>query len=408
MSTTNTDPQPPKKRRTAGANGLRGKRPRSLMARAARAFVVGLDIVAGAGLVASGYGGCVSPLEHGGIYGVMLLSFPIWLAACVVLLLGQLLFFRKGAVLTAVFMLATSGPVLDFAPLHLPFPSRKPAEGNHTFTLLTYNVSNTNYWLQNPTARTDTTMANPILDMIISRKPDVVCLQELHGLWAGPATNTTPEQLDSINRIYPYIIRSGASLMLLSKFPAEAIHLEYTFKEHGGDMAAYALMIADRRVALFNVHLQSIGLSPSDKDLYRDLTKLQVPGAGDIKNDIRDVKSQLLDKLSAANVQRARQCRQLVRYLEHYGGPDAIVCGDFNDVPDCYTIRELGDYGMRDVYPEIGFGPMYTFNANRFFFCIDHILYRGSLRPLDITKGRMKWSDHYPLTVEFEVTGNRE
>ena len=50
-----------------------------------------------------------------------------------------------------------------------------------------------------------------------------------------------------------------------------------------------------------------------------------------------------------------------------------------------------------------GFGPMITYNARHLYFCIDHVLYRGALTPLYISKGTIKTSDHYPLTVDFAV-----
>ena len=87
-----------------------------------------------------------------------------------------------------------------------------------------------------------------------------------------------------------------------------------------------------------------------------------------------------------------------MQWLRLYGGPDVIICGDFNDVPGCHAIRTFADAGFHSVYPSIGFGPMITYNARHLYFCIDHVLYRGALTPLYISKGTLKTSDHYPLT----------
>ena len=44
--------------------------------------------------------------------------------------------------------------------------------------------------------------------------------------------------------------------------------------------------------------------------------------------------------------------------IRHYGGPNVIVCGDFNDVPGSYPVRSFADAGFQSVYPKIGFGPI--------------------------------------------------
>lgn len=376
-------------------------RTRSVWTRTWHTFFAVLDVIVGAVMIFSGYAGNISPLSEGGLYGVVALSFPIWMAASFLLLAVQLFIYRRGAAVTGAFMLACAGPLLTNCPLNIRFFKPDAPEGWRSFTLMTYNCSNLNFWKQPGHIVGDTLAPNPIVDDIIRHKPDVVALQELHALKQDVSLNITAAQIDSIRRIYPHIVCSGKALVLLSRFPVEPIHLDFTPHGVGGDMSAYAISVYGRRVALFNVHLQSIGLSHADKSLYTDLTSLKTSEG--LRSDLHGVKSQLLSKLSAANVARARECRQLLRYLSYYGGPDAIVCGDFNDGPGCYSIRELEGFRMKSVYPEIGFGPMITFNDNRFYFCIDHVLYRGDMKPLDITKGRMKWSDHYPLTVKFAI-----
>ena len=80
------------------------------------------------------------------------------------------------------------------------------------------------------------------------------------------------------------------------------------------------------------------------------------------------------------------------------------MAGDFNDVPGCYTLEYLADLGFHNVYSEIGCGPDITYNSDRFYFRIDHVLYRGALQPLSIRRGRIRSSDHYPLIVDFAIT----
>ena len=81
-----------------------------------------------------------------------------------------------------------------------------------------------------------------------------------------------------------------------------------------------------------------------------------------------------------------------------------IVCGDFNDTPGSYSYRTVRGDDMRDAYLDCAFGPAITYHDNRFYFKIDHVLYRGNLRAVDIERGRIDASDHYPLLATFVLS----
>ena len=183
----------------------------------------------------------------------------------------------------------------------------------------------------------------------------------------------------------------------MSKFPVTPVHLDVSSQERGNfcDAAAYVVDVEGRRLALFNVHMQSYSLTANDKAAYRDLTRLRPD------EDIHELRNTLLYKLEVAAMRRSKQAHTLARYIEYYGGENVVLCGDFNDVPGCYTLRTLADTGMREVWPEVAFGPTWTYNANRFFFRIDHLMWRGAFRPVDIRRPHVPYSDHYPLVTTF-------
>ena len=378
-----------KRAATKPAKKTKDKRRRSPWMVALDVLLTVLSVLSGMALGLTSYAGYVSPLSHDGIWGVFPLCFPFALLATFLLFVIQLFHNRIGAVITALAMIACGGPILNYCPLHIG--TEKAGEGKETFSLLTYNVLN--FW-----PRDTTVQNNGALQYIIDQDADVVCLQEAAALVPSKTTKITKAQVDTIKARYPHISYYGSSQAILSKFPIKVIHLDAGPGNFGsGDLGAWRLTLpSGRLVTIFDVHLYSFGLNSDDKALYRQLTNLR-------KEPLDDVKEQLIDKLRTASKGRARQVMQLLRWIRLYGGPDAIVCGDFNDVPGCYTIHELADVGFKSAYPQVGFGPMVTFNANRFYFCIDHVLTRGDLKPLSLKKGRLKASDHYPLTVELEV-----
>lgn len=367
---------------------------RGFFGRLIRGLVVFIDILVGAALFASAYAGNVSPLKYGGAWGIAGLAFGPVLAVAVLLLVLQLIWFRKGALLMALFMLSCAGPIFTFCPLNMHFGPEKPGPDKKTFRIMAYNVAN----LQDQRAAGSYDSSyNAMVSYMLAMDPDIICLSEAADLGVYPRGHITAQQYDSLQRRYPHIIISGRAQATLSKYPIEPIHVSLDRSGFSaGDVGIYRVCLpGGKLMTLFNCHLESLGLNDGDKEVYRELTELH-------SEDFSNVRNRLLRKIADANVARARQTQMLLGVIRHYGGPNVIICGDFNDVPDCYAIRTFGDAGFRSVYPQLGFGPMVTFNANRFYFCIDHILYRGDLRPLDIEKGTLKASDHYPLTAEFE------
>lgn len=356
-------------------------------------IMIGLNVLYVLVLLATAYGGYLSPLKYGGTVGILPLCFPFAVVAGIVLIAIDVLISRRAAIVTLCGLVFSGGPLLDFFPMHIGSP--KASAGADTFTLMTYNVFQ---FMPRGEESGSPGEGSPTLQYILDRNPDVVCLQEALILRPHPHNLISKTQSDSIFARYPNVIHSDNGQCVLSKLPIDAIHLNTQEVDFAGaDIGAYRLTLpSGRLVGLFNVHLNSYQLNDDDKELYRDLTKLH-------REPISDVRSQLLDKLSAAAVGRARQAQQLLRWIRLYGGPDAIVCGDFNDVTNCYAVHALADAGFRDVYSRVGFGYMYTYNANRLYFCIDHILTRGDIVPVWLKKGALKSSDHYPLEVELSI-----
>lgn len=369
-----------------------GRRSRSGWGKFWRIAFVVFDVLMVCALALTGYAGYVSPLQHGGIWGVLPLGFTVVLLAAVIFFALQLFVYRPGAaVLFAGFMLC-AGPILDNCPFN--FGSLKIPEGAESFTLMSYNVHN--FGLDDGSANPDTT-SNPQIDYILRQNADIVCLQEAADIFRQ-STRLSWSQRKRLSEAYPEISFDGTELVVLSKYPLKSVHLDATRANFaGGHASCYHVTLPSSRIlTLFNVHLQSLSLVEADRDVFMELTELKRPKATQVKN-------QLFDKAAEAAVTRARQARQLMRYIRLYGGPDAILTGDFNDVPGCYTIRTLEDAGFRDTYPSVGFGPMITFNSTRLYFCIDHTMYRGALVPVDLRRGKTRASDHYPLVSRFYI-----
>lgn len=382
-------PRSPRSKNTAQTPATR----RSAWQTVWRTIALVIDLCVGTALILTAFAGNISPLKHGGIWGVLPLLFPACIIATVVLLIAQLFWHRRGAIVLGVAMLICGGPILDFAPLN--FRHYKPKAGDTEFNLMSFNVHN--FLRPGTKANTDTT-DNAIVDYIIAADADIVCLQEATFLGTIRKGYLTAAQAAKLHDAYPHVHTNASELAVLSKYPLEAIHLDDAKEFKGGNVSCFRVTLpSGKLLTLFNVHLASMRLNDDDRSLYVGLTELHRQGIGDLKE-------QLIDKLSSAAVARGRHAQQLMRYIRLYGGPNVIVTGDFNDVPGCYTIRTLADAGFRSAYSDAALGPTATFNQSRLYFRIDHTLYRGDVHPIDVHRGEKPLSDHYPLFTTFVVS----
>ena len=117
-------------------------------------------------------------------------------------------------------------------------------------------------------------------------------------------------------------------------------------------------------------------------------------------HDIKALSGNLLSNLYSACRKRAEQAKQLRQFVDS-AGTNVIVCGDFNDTPDSFSYRTAKGNDLADAYTECAFGPTITYHANRFYFKIDHILYKGCFKAVDVERGKINSSDHYPLLATF-------
>ena len=186
-------------------------RPLSPWRRIANAFWLLLNVLLGTALVVSAYAGCESPLERP-ILGVVVLTFPGWLAAIALVLVADLIWWRRTA-LVAIAAIAASWPMVwNTCPLNIGggIPGGTPPD--RVFTLMTYNAFN--FTDQHGTYPGG---VNPTISFILRTDADIVCIQELQVLEQQPERHIGQAQLDSLHARYPYIILSGYAVALMSK-----------------------------------------------------------------------------------------------------------------------------------------------------------------------------------------------
>lgn len=240
-----------------------------------------------------------------------------------------------------------------------PLQPSDPSPGAPHFTVMTYNV-------EFHSAGEPTTLA-----AIGAQAPDVVALQEMT---PGMEAEIRATYAD----LYPFQLFDSAGgtdgLAVLSRYELvdRGIH-----PGPGGWHPAWHVDVAIPGVSLqlLNVHLRSLFTGNSGKlESYLDT-------ASDHLLEIEDF---------------ALQCD---------GAQSNIVVGDFNEGGDGEAVAFLEREGFDNVLPQFHPGqPTWRYRsvAGQLEASVDHILYDGSLRPLDSwveVKGR---SDHLPVLAHFE------
>ncbi len=352
--------------------------------------------------IVSGYGGVVNPATSC-LPAIFAMSFPIWLMLVLLALGVTVIFDRIMAIIPGVTILICLGPILNFCPINLSKTKLTTAQEDRSFTIMSYNVYGLYDYRKPILGVSDITgltkegiigTSNPTLSYILKKDPDIVCMQECHISFEPTQRIISKALLDSVNSRYHYNIYTKG-IVIFSKFPLYKVNTIPLSDKTAYYVAAIA-EIQGHRTLLVTAHLESIGLNSSDKALYQEITE----GEGGRKA-LAGAKTQLLSKLSRAFITRARQVDLIRNQIDSLGVDNVIVTGDFNDIPDSYAYRQMCKDDFKSAFAMAGCGPVITYHANRFYFQIDHILYRGALDAVDYYRYGFDRSDHYPIEARF-------
>lgn len=344
------------------------------------------------------FGGYVRPSEtiSGKIAPLIVMAFP-WVAILLIISSVVAAICRSSSwILGLVTLIVTMGPIMNVYPLH-PFHSKSELHSDRSFTLLTFNTFSFQDF-GDPDRPADEGCRT--IDFLIERDADIVCLQEADGPIKAGLFRITEKQESALFNLYPYKLYVGeACIEILSKWPITQRNLP-KIRVEGGIWSREAFCgvtidTPDGHIAIASCHLESIGLTTEDKIAFQNLR-----GGKFSKEEFQDMRYSAITKLNTANRKRAIQIDSLIASIDSIEGP-LIVCGDFNDVPLSYPMRALRKIGMKEVYPEVGNGKGATFHANRLNFRIDHIFYRGNLKPVWVKVFQNDLSDHYAVEAEF-------
>ncbi len=324
------------------------------------------------------YSPYVDPVVHP-VLSCAGLAFPAFLLANVLFLFFWLVVYRRYALVPLLGFLCCYEAVRTYLPINIG--EDDAPEG--AIKVLSYNTmafGGKAHTKEKP---------NEVLEYLANSNADIICLQE-HILQG----KLKQKDVDYALRNYRYKhfqkISGHNGLGIYSRYPILSAR-RVNYESAGNGSVVYRIKVDDDTLIVVNNHLESFKLTTDDKDVYLDM--MNDPN----KQKVKEGSRQLLRKLADPAAIRAMQADSIVRIVHNYQGEGIIVCGDFNDSPLSYARRVIGEQ-LDDAFVESGNGLGISYNRNRFYFRIDHILTSRNLEAYQCTVDRsIKASDHYPI-----------
>ena len=378
------------------------ERKKSKIRKVSKAVCVIGTIVLSCVLVLSAYSGHIDP-NRSSLFAFITLTFPFVLGATLAVALLWLIALRWRVALIPLAAIAVSWPTVRIvSPLHISQHKITAKEDSTKFTVLSYNVMN----FEKNGAKNHFEGAKT-LKYILDSDADIVMLQE--GSLSIDINNLPllKPYMSLFKKRYPYRSHGYHDQVILSKHPYTIVE-DSTIKEGFASpdqplsmyhfyARAYDVLVPGHTVRFINLHLSSMMLTKEDVKAYVDITNLNEQPS---RRELSTMRHSVATKLSQAFKKHADEAR-IIRQVIDQSNENVIVCGDFNEVPCSYTYRTIKGDDMRDAYADCAFGPVNTFRDNRFYFKIDHILYRGDMKAVRCKVDKEGDSDHYPQIATF-------
>lgn len=351
-------------------------------------------------VIACAWSNHISPL-YSVVAPMAYMAFPYLMVLGIVLVLLTL-FWSKKLALTGVVLMACCLPrALSVCPLHFSRTVIDESVSTDTFSVMTFNAFHFNSYKD---ISRDSIAADEAAIAIIDADPDIVLIQESFGFdpFEIRRKKISPALSAQIRAYYPYRLFTSDAMGVVSKYPFKTIDLP-NYNPNGDEsfrVQRVEFQIGDSLVNVYSIHLQSLFFSPAELGIIARI-------AGGNAKHIKEVRGSIMNKIRYAFRSRARQAQSVRNLVDSLSAGPVIVCGDFNDVPDCWAMREIKGNNLTDAFAASGFGPAVTYRKHNLYFRIDHILCSKQLKPLGAQVLKVGESDHYPLFALFAFRGKK-
>jgi endonuclease/exonuclease/phosphatase family metal-dependent hydrolase len=307
---------------------------------------------------------------------VLTLILPLFLILNLSFFLYWFVQFKKQMVLSSIVLIVG----ITFINKFYKLSAKNGAVSEKDFIVMSYNVRLLNLfeWIQKDN------VAQEILGFVNEQNPDVLCLQEY----------STSGNIDL--KIYPYKavfmrggqIKSGEAIF--SKFPiVNEGKIVFPNSDNGAIFAD--IKIGKDIIRFYNIHLQSIKISPDVEKIDKDV------------EEINQEKSQMIFKRISEAFKKQQQQAEII--MEHKAACEypMILCGDMNNSAFSYVYRSIKG-NMKDCFEVAGQGFGRTYNFKYYPARIDYIFADEKMNVKSFTNfPDFINSDHLPVMSRIET-----
>lgn len=312
------------------------------------------------------------------------LAFPYLLIVNLLFVLYWMFRRKWSFLIPLVIILIGYGRLSDFYQLSIREELVVP--DSEQLTVLSYNVRSFDRykWTKDPNTPQN------IINLINSKEPDVVCLQEYRTTTNGFLSLANLKKELELKYVYSSSKNSGVAIF--SKYPIIKKEKLLFSKDHLCKAIFTDISIKGKLLRVYSLHLESNRLVGKN---YRFIKKDDYQGNEEDLDEIKDISL----RLSQAFTRRAEQAIKIKDHVKNSPHP-TLVCGDFNDTPNSYTYHQLSK-DMNDAFVSQGKGISTTYSGDFPSFRIDYLLYSEDLTCVKYDRIRKRYSDHYPICASF-------
>jgi endonuclease/exonuclease/phosphatase family metal-dependent hydrolase len=244
-----------------------------------------------------------------------------------------------------------------------------------------------------------------IFDLFEYDSPKILCIQEFYS-----SDRKNQDNVKAINSLMNYTgVHTEFPISLyktdhygmatFSAFPIVYKGVLYIDNTTANMCIFTDIKIDEDTIRVYNCHLQSVRF---DEKEYKFLESIgddneDEPSGEEAAKNTRNIVS----RLKTAFIKRARQVDLISGHISKSPYP-VIVCGDFNDTPISYTYKTIAE-NLLDAFRESGSGLGSTYAGPIPGLRIDYILHSSLIASYEFKIGKMKISDHYPISATFIV-----
>ena len=233
-----------------------------------------------------------------------------------------------------------------------------------------------------------------IADAILRQNPDVICMQEFNN-------SNVQDNLALFEAKYKYHYFSKdfqarnnqyqSGSILFSKYPIiDSGRVQYP-GQYPESLIYADIQLANHVVRIFTTHLQSFKFNKQDYEGMEQIKEEQ---------SLQASKS-LAQKMKLAFTKRGEQARVVRDALDKSPHP-AVLCGDFNDVPNSYTYFHIRK-DWQDVFLTTSMGIGRTYLDIAPTLRIDYILPDPQFNIIQFDMVDENLSDHLMLIADLSV-----